>query len=152
MAYDTVWRLICWSVYQSVCRLVCRLVCWLVCWSVCRLVFNSIDRSIVVGAGRPSPPIFIRYPTVRAAFYYELTTSKPGSSMGINTTIIVTLSCACALHEGMLQGVKLGMLWGTVKSTFCHRSTPNCSSSKNKVHPRIQHVAESSKYNYVYDR
>ncbi len=53
--------------------------------------------------------------------------------------------------KGMLQGVKLGMLWGTIKSTFCHRSSPNRSNSKNKVYPRIKHDAESLKYSYVYD-
>jgi hypothetical protein len=54
--------------------------------------------------------------------------------------------------QGMLQGVKLGMLWRNVKSPFCHRSFPNHSYNKNKVYPHIKHDAESIKYNNQYDR
>jgi hypothetical protein len=54
--------------------------------------------------------------------------------------------------QAMLRGVKLGMLWGTIKSTFCHRSSPNFSYSKNEVYPCVKHDAESLKYSYVYDR
>ncbi len=35
----------------------------------------------------------------------------------------------------------------TLKSTFCHCSTPNRNYSKNKVYPRIKHDVESLKYN-----
>jgi hypothetical protein len=54
--------------------------------------------------------------------------------------------------QGMLWGVKLGMLWGTIKSTFCHRSSPNHSYSQDEVYPCIKHDAESLRYNYVYDQ
>ncbi len=52
------------------------------------------------------PPNFHRYctpSTDRAALGYELTTLKPGSSMGINPNHHIILSCA--LHEDMLRGV-----------------------------------------------
>ncbi len=62
----------------------------------------------------------------------------------------LTLSRACALHKDMLWGVKLGMLWGTLKSTFCHRSSPNRSYSKKEAYPHIKHDAESLKYSYVW--
>ncbi len=90
------------------------------------------------------------YPMDKAALGYELTTLNPGSSMiWALTLIITTLSHACALHEGMLRGVKLGMLWGNLKSIFCHRSSPNRSCSKNKIYPHLKHDEESLKYSYI---
>jgi hypothetical protein len=116
------------SVYQS--------VGWSVSWSVgqCGGVLVGVSVGLSVGllvslswlvelwAQVIFPPYFHRYctpSTDRAALGYELTTSKLGSSMIWTLTLIVTLSSACVLHEGILRGVELGMLWGTLKSTFC---------------------------------
>jgi hypothetical protein len=129
------------------------LVCWSVWWCVGLCVGQSVGWSVMVGRILGSgyvPPQFslILYtdctPSMdRAALGYELTTSKPGSSMGL--ILIITLSCACLLHKVMLRGVTLGILWGTIKSTFYQRSSPNHSYSKNEVYPRIKHDAESLK-------
>jgi hypothetical protein len=96
--------------------------------------------------GENFPPIFKLYPTDRAALGYELTTVNPGYSMIWEFTLIITSSCACALHKGMLWAVELRMLWGTLKSAFCHRSSLNRSYSKIEVYPCIKHDAESLKY------
>jgi hypothetical protein len=53
--------------------------------------------------------------------------------------------------QGMPWGVKLKMLCGTIKHTFCHCLSLNRSYSKKEVYPHIKHDVESLKYNYQYD-
>jgi hypothetical protein len=51
-----------------------------------------------------------------------------------NTSKRVFIVVPTIFVQGMLWGVKLGMLWGTPKRTFCHRSSPNRSYSKKEVY------------------
>jgi hypothetical protein len=154
------------SIGRSVCRfagrsvdlLVCQLVCWLVClsvwwcvgWCVGWCVNRSVGQSVManLGSGYVSPQLH-RYCTPQIEHHWVMSSQLQSGGPVWALTLIATLSRACTLHKGMLWGVKLGMLWDTLKSTFCHGSFPNGSYSKNAVYPRIKHDAESLKYSYV---
>jgi hypothetical protein len=135
--------------------LVSQLVYWSVSWSVGQcggvLVYVSVGVSVGLLVGLSwlvefwahvmFPPNFHRYCTPRIGLHWVMSSQLQSRGPVWALTQIVTLSHACALHKGMLWGVQLGMLWGTLKSTFCHRSSPNRSYSKNEVYPRIKHDA-----------
>jgi hypothetical protein len=146
----SVGRFVSWSVDLSVVWLVCWLVCWSVWWCVGWCISWLVGPGYVMLVREEFSPQFSNC-TPRTGLHRVMSSHLRSRGPVWALTLVVTLSRACALHKGMLWDVKLGMLWGTLKSTFCHRSPPNRSNSKNEVYPRIGHDAESLKYSYKYN-
>jgi hypothetical protein len=78
------------------------------------------------------PPSFHRYCTPWIELHWVMSSQLRSRGPLWALTLTVTLSCACALHEGMLQGVKLGMLWGTLKVHFDTVQAPTTVTARAK--------------------